>query len=51
MPMAPVPASRAALKAAGLEIKDVDAVTSHNPMYRQRIEEFVGEDDQRDLRG
>ena len=31
MPMAPVPAARAALKAAGLEFKDVDAVTSHNP--------------------
>jgi acetyl-CoA acetyltransferase family protein len=31
MPMAPVPASRAALKAAGLEIKDVNAVKSHNP--------------------
>lgn len=31
MPMAPVPASRAALKAAGLQIKNVDAVTTHNP--------------------
>jgi len=31
MPMAPVPAARAALKAAGLELKDVDAVTTHNP--------------------
>ena len=31
MPMAPVPAARAALKAADLEFKDVDAVTSHNP--------------------
>lgn len=31
MPMAPVPASRAALRAAGLEIKDLDAVKSHNP--------------------
>jgi acetyl-CoA acetyltransferase len=31
MPMAPVPASRAALKAASLEIKDVNAVKSHNP--------------------
>jgi acetyl-CoA acetyltransferase len=31
MPMAPVPASRAALKAAGLEFKDVHAVTTHNP--------------------
>jgi len=31
MPMAPVPAARAALKAAGLEFRDVDAVTSHNP--------------------
>ncbi|MEK7753848.1 MAG: thiolase family protein, partial [Acidobacteriota bacterium] len=31
MPMAPVPASRAALKAAGLEFKDVAAVTTHNP--------------------
>ena len=31
MPMAPVPASRAALHAAGLEIKDVNAVTTHNP--------------------
>ena len=31
MPMAPVPASRAALQAAGLEIKDIDAVKTHNP--------------------
>ena len=31
MPMAPVPASRAALHSAGLEIKDIDAVKSHNP--------------------
>jgi acetyl-CoA acetyltransferase family protein len=31
MPMAPVPAARAALKAAGLELKSVDAVTTHNP--------------------
>jgi acetyl-CoA acetyltransferase family protein len=31
MPMAPVPASRAALKAAALEIKDVHSVTTHNP--------------------
>ncbi len=31
MPMAPVPAARAALKAAGLDFKDVDAVTTHNP--------------------
>jgi len=31
MPMAPVPAARAALKAAGLEMKNVDAVTTHNP--------------------
>jgi acetyl-CoA acyltransferase len=31
MPMAPVPASRAALKAAGVDIKDVNAVTTHNP--------------------
>jgi acetyl-CoA acetyltransferase len=31
MPMAPVPAARAALQAAGLAFKDVDAVTSHNP--------------------
>ncbi len=31
MPMAPVPAARAALKAAGLEFKNVDAVTTHNP--------------------
>jgi len=31
MPMAPVPAARAALKAAGLEFKDVHAVTTHNP--------------------
>ena len=29
--MAPVPASRAALNAAGLEIKDIDAVKNHNP--------------------
>jgi acetyl-CoA acetyltransferase len=31
MPMAPVPAARAALKAAGLDLKNVDAVTTHNP--------------------
>jgi len=31
MPMAPVPAARRALKAAGLEIKDIDAVKTHNP--------------------
>jgi len=31
MPMAPVPASRAALQAAGLEMKDVNAVNTHNP--------------------
>ena len=31
MPSAPVPAARAALAAAGLEIGDIDAVTSHNP--------------------
>jgi acetyl-CoA acetyltransferase len=31
MPLAPVPASRAALAAAGLAIRDVDAVKSHNP--------------------
>jgi len=31
MPCAPVPAARAALKAAGLDIKNVDAVTTHNP--------------------
>ncbi len=31
MPMAPVPAAHAALKAAGLEFKNVDAVTTHNP--------------------
>ena len=31
MPMAPVPASRAALQAADMEIKDVNAVKSHNP--------------------
>ena len=31
MPMAPVPAARAALKAAELEIKDIDAVKTHNP--------------------
>jgi acetyl-CoA acetyltransferase len=31
MPMAPVPASRAALQSAGLEIKDIDAVKTHNP--------------------
>ena len=31
MPMAPVPASRAALKAAGMDFKDVNAVTTHNP--------------------
>lgn len=31
MPMAPVPAARKALLAAGLEFKDVAAVTTHNP--------------------
>jgi acetyl-CoA acetyltransferase family protein len=31
MPKAPVPAALAALKDVGLEIKDVDAVTTHNP--------------------
>lgn len=31
MPMAPVPAARAALNAAGLELKNVDAITTHNP--------------------
>lgn len=31
MPEAPVPAARAALRDAGLEISDVDAVTTHNP--------------------
>jgi len=31
MPEAPVPASRAALDAAGLSIGDIDAVKSHNP--------------------
>ncbi len=31
MPMAPVPAARAALEAAGLTIKDIDAVKAHNP--------------------
>jgi acetyl-CoA acetyltransferase len=31
MPMAPVPAARRALKAADLEIKDIDAVKTHNP--------------------
>jgi len=31
MPEAPVPASRAALAAAGLSIEDIDAVKSHNP--------------------
>jgi acetyl-CoA C-acetyltransferase len=31
MPEAPVPAALAALDAAGLEIKDVDAINSHNP--------------------
>jgi acetyl-CoA acetyltransferase len=31
MPMAPVPATRAALNAADLEIKDIDAVKTHNP--------------------
>ncbi len=31
MPMAPVPAARNALKAAGLDIKDIDAVKTHNP--------------------
>jgi acetyl-CoA acetyltransferase family protein len=31
MPQAPVPAARAALAAAGLEIGQVDAVTTHNP--------------------
>ncbi len=31
MPMAPVPAARKALLAAGVEFKDVAAVTTHNP--------------------
>jgi acetyl-CoA C-acetyltransferase len=31
MPKAPVPAARAALEAAGIDIKDVDVVTTHNP--------------------
>lgn len=31
MPIAPVPASKRALEAAGLNIKDIDAVKSHNP--------------------
>jgi acetyl-CoA acetyltransferase family protein len=31
MPMAPVPAARAALEAAGLSIKQIDAVKTHNP--------------------
>jgi acetyl-CoA acetyltransferase len=31
MPLAPVPASRAALAAAGLALRDVDAVKTHNP--------------------
>jgi len=31
MPMAPVPAARRALQAADLEIKDIDAVKTHNP--------------------
>lgn len=31
MPMAPVPAARIALEAAGLTIKDIDAVKTHNP--------------------
>ena len=31
MPQAPVPAARAALAAAGLEIGQIDAVTTHNP--------------------
>ena len=31
MPMAPVPAAKVALKAADLEIKDIDAVKTHNP--------------------
>ena len=31
MPKAPVPAAQAALRDAGVEIKDVDVVTTHNP--------------------
>lgn len=31
MPLATVPAARNALRAAGLDIKDIDAVKSHNP--------------------
>jgi len=31
MPMAPVPAARAALEAAALTIDDIDAVKTHNP--------------------
>ena len=31
MPKAPVPAAQAALQDAGVDIKDIDAVTTHNP--------------------
>lgn len=37
MPLAPVPAAQVALKQAGLSIKDVDAVKSHNPFAANDI--------------
>jgi len=37
MPLAPAPAAQAALKQAGLGIKDVDAVKSHNPFAANDI--------------
>ncbi len=37
MPLAPVPAAQVALKQAGLTIKDVDAVKTHNPFAANDI--------------
>jgi acetyl-CoA acetyltransferase family protein len=37
MPLAPVPAAQAALQQAGLSIKDVDAVKTHNPFAANDI--------------
>ncbi len=37
MPLAPVPAAQVALKQAGLSIKDVDAVKTHNPFAANDI--------------
>jgi len=37
MPLAPVPAAQVALRQAGLSIKDVDAVKTHNPFAANDI--------------